>query len=371
MKKFFKKLLSKKLKKINQDIKKLDKKESFDISPEELHFEITYACNSRCIMCDIWGKYHGNPETIREEMTFGEIKNFVDKSKYLKGLKLVLFSGGEPFLREDIVDICGYFVRKFPSISVGILSNCFNTGLTLDKIREIMDRCSPKNFWIGSSLDGLNEKHEEVRGVRGSFKTLVETTDLVKKEFPNIKISLNFTLTARNYRELLPSFNFAKDRGFGFSAQFAVPWEGVEKFTYDKAQLLEIRKQTEIIMEEILRSYHINGIFDYLTHHINSELLANLYYWNGLVAYQENPQRFLRYCVAGKRFAMFSPFGDLYFCPLLKYSIVGNIKQDDFDNLWVSAEAQKVRSSINKGSCHCWLNCTVYPNVVEALNTGT
>ena len=348
------KLLSRSLKRVNSGLEKLEKEKDSDISPQELHFELTHSCNSKCIMCDIWNKYHRDPQLKREEITLKEIVNFVEKSDYLKKLKLVLFSGGEPFLREDIVAICGYFIQKFPSISVGILTNCFDTELTLNRIKEIMDKYSPRDLWIGSSLDGIGERHDEIRGVKGSFNALIKTLDLIKKEFSNIKISLNFTLTTRNYFELLPSFKLAKERGLDFSAQFAIPWRGVEKFAWDKVQLQEIRQQVEIIMEEIAGN-------------CRSESLPHLYYWNGLVAYQEQPQRFFKRCVAGARYAMLSPFGDLYFCPILKHSIVGNIRKNDFDALWVSREASDIRDSINKGLCHCWLNCTVYPNVAEAL----
>lgn len=38
-----------------------------------------------------------------------------------------------------------------------------------------------------------------------------------------------------------------------------------------------------------------------------------------------------------------------------------------FDTLWISNGANKIRQFINGGHCHCWLNCTIYPNAGEAI----
>jgi MoaA/NifB/PqqE/SkfB family radical SAM enzyme len=54
------------------------------IPPEELHFELTYNCNTSCIMCNL--KYLKDKN--RKEITFEEIKNFIESSKYLKDINL-------------------------------------------------------------------------------------------------------------------------------------------------------------------------------------------------------------------------------------------------------------------------------------------
>ena len=40
---------------------------------EELHFELTYQCNQRCVMCNIWNRYKLNPLLIKEEISFNKI----------------------------------------------------------------------------------------------------------------------------------------------------------------------------------------------------------------------------------------------------------------------------------------------------------
>ena len=336
---------------------------------EELHFELTYQCNQKCVMCNIWNRYKLDPSLKKEELSFDEIKGFVEKSDYLKKIKLVIFSGGEPFLRDDIVGLCGYFSNHYPNISIGILSNLFNTHLTMEKLQEINDLYHPRDLWIGSSLDGLDEKHDEIRGVNGAFKGSLNTIQAIKAKFPSVRVCLNFTLTTRNYGELLPAFRFAKDWGIDFSAQFAVPWENAESYSWNSEILEEIEEKIDIILQEIIEDYRAKGILQEMTESIDIGLLSKLYYWKGLTLYQKNPHRFFRRCVAGAKFAIFSPNGDIYFCPILKGRIVGNIRDYNyyFDTLWISNQGNKIREFINRGRCHCWLNCTIYPNAVEAM----
>lgn len=336
---------------------------------EELHFELTYECNQRCVMCDIWNRYRVNPQLKKRELALDEIRRFVENSEYLKRIKLVILSGGEPFLRDDIVDLCGYFLNRYPGLSLGILSNLFHTRLVSEKLSQINSLYHPQSLWIGSSLDGLNEKHDEIRGVNGAFNALIRTIELIKSDLPNIGICLNLTLTTRNYRELLPAFRLAKDGKIDFSAQFAVPWENAERYHWNSKVLEDIEEAINVIAQEIIEEYSARGPLNKITKTLDVGLLSKLYYWKGLVSYQKNPRRFFKRCVAGAKFAIFSPNGDLYFCPILKNKVVGNIRDYDysFDSLWTADAGNKIRESINEGLCHCWLNCTIYPNAGEAI----
>ena len=97
------------------------------IGPQELHLELTFKCNSRCIMCDLWGKTDN-----RAELGFKEITSFVKKSKLLKDIKKVVLSGGEPWLREDFSEICNFFLKLYPESSIGILTNLLEKALSFN-----------------------------------------------------------------------------------------------------------------------------------------------------------------------------------------------------------------------------------------------
>jgi Iron-sulfur cluster-binding domain len=99
-------------------------------------------------------------------------------------------------------------------------------------------------------------------------------------------------------------------------------------------------------------------------------LLLRLQYLKGLMEYERDPRRIFPHCPAPYRYAMISPSGDLYFCPKLKEMVVGNIRESPFDELWLSGRAEKIRRHINSGACHCWLNCTSYINIADAIKKG-
>ena len=114
------------------------------------------------------------------------------------------------------------------------------------------------------------------------------------------------------------------------------------------------------VIEDHIREYESSKIDE-------KELMAKIFYLSGLVDYQRNPRRVFKRCVAGRRFTTISPEGKIYFCPLLKNNIIGDLRDKPFDEIWTGREARSLRKKIDRGFCHCWLNCTIYPNAREAL----
>ena len=81
-------------------------------------------------------------------------------------------------------------------------------------------------------------------------------------------------------------------------------------------------------------------------------------------------KRFFHNCPCGEKYAMLDPYGNLYFCPVHKDLVAGNIMKDGFDALWVSKQAEEIRNFFNKKTCHCWLTCTNGSMIGDAINTG-
>lgn len=351
-----------KLQKFIEDIKiKNDVVNRVTGCPSELHIELTHRCNSRCVMCDLW------PQGLKskdKELSLGEIEKLVRGSSYLRDIKTVILSGGEPFLREDFVDICGLFTKYLPDASLNILTNGLDTDFILDKIGGVIKRFFPRKLIIGSSIDGIEDVHDGIRGVKGSFVRMKETAELIKR-INDIEYCLNFTITPQNYNQLMPCYRFSKDMGARFSAQFVVKKEVKYDFSWEASQLDEIETMVRDIIIDLLEGRSIEEITQ--SPLANLGLISQVYYWLNLVEYEKTPRRILPYCPAGRRFAMFTPYGDLFFCPLLKHRVVGNIRDASFDELWVSKEASDVCDFISSGRCHCWLVCIVAPVVGDMM----
>ncbi len=354
-----------------EHVRRIVDKESPAVGPageagiREIFLEITYRCDQKCLMCDVWPRYLKAPELRDRELTMEEIKGLVTGSRRFDSLELAVLTGGEPFLRPDLPEIAGFFLEKFPSLTLVLLTNGFNTGPILNALREIEERWGLSRVCLGSSLDGIGETHDRVRGCPGAFKALEETIERVRRGWSSLSLSLNFTLTPLNYRELLPAFEFARGRGIDFSAQFPISWEGAKHFSWEKDELAEVERSIGSIIRELVGDKQkAEGEAELLRDY---EFLSKIYYWQGLAEYGKSPRRLFAYCQAGSECAMFDPQGGLYLCPLFKHDTLGNIREKGFEEIWGSVETEELRERIRTGQCHCWLNCMVYSFAYRAL----
>ena len=74
----------------------------------------TYYCNSRCTMCSIWELYRKDRSRASAELSLEDIRVIFSSRRFL-GLRSIALTGGEPFLRRDLVDIAGYFLTQHPT----------------------------------------------------------------------------------------------------------------------------------------------------------------------------------------------------------------------------------------------------------------
>lgn len=185
-----------------------------------LNFAVTYLCNSRCVMCSIWRKYKDNPELFKHELSLSEIESSL-QSKYLRHLQGIGITGGEPFLRKDFVDLVGLFIARYPDAFIGVATNGLNPKLIVNKTEEILDIYKPKQrFSISIGLDGIGEKHNEMRGIGNAYESVMETVKTLQEEF-DINIGFDFTVTPQNYTDLLRVYELSKKSGVKFLAGFA------------------------------------------------------------------------------------------------------------------------------------------------------
>jgi len=175
------------------------------ISPKSILFPviwITNRCNLRCKMCDQWKT---DPKIISKELTTKEWYSFVD-SAYRMHVAVIVITGGEPFLREDIFDILRYIYKKGIACHV-----CTNGSLldenTIDKLRDL------KLDSISISLDSDREEiHNEMRGI-DCFDKVVKGIKLLRHSIQEIKIGINCVITKRNFHDLYRIVPFVENLG--------------------------------------------------------------------------------------------------------------------------------------------------------------
>lgn len=138
------------------------------VCPQTVQFSLTSRCNLRCRMCSIAGR---QPE--EEELSTACIKGLIGQAAAW-GVKEVLFTGGEPFLRADIYELCSYAAEK------GMRSIITTNGTLLD--RDSCRRLAGSGAGhVHFSLDGMEETHDYLRG-KGTFAAAVKAFELLQEE---------------------------------------------------------------------------------------------------------------------------------------------------------------------------------------------
>lgn len=127
---------------------------------------VTNVCNLRCPHC-----YTEGGQILKNELNIDEIKSVIDQLAKLKTLYL-FFTGGEPFIRKDIVAILNYTNRKKIGISISTNGQLVS--------REILDRLKELNFDLFQiSIEGTEKVHDEIVG-RETYKKTIKAVVLAK-----------------------------------------------------------------------------------------------------------------------------------------------------------------------------------------------
>ena len=114
----------------------------------------------------------------------------------------MLFSGGEPLVRQDLPELASYATEK--GMRAVISTN--GTLITKEKARELK---AINLSYVGISLDGAEEIHDKFRGVPNSFKKALEGLENCKAE--GLKVGLRFTINKRNVVEIPKVFKLLRE----------------------------------------------------------------------------------------------------------------------------------------------------------------
>ncbi|WP_043934814.1 TIGR04053 family radical SAM/SPASM domain-containing protein [Bacillus sp. EB01] len=136
----------------------------FNENPFIVIWELTRACQLKCLHCRAEAQYMRDPR----ELSFKEGKNLIDQIYDMQNPMLV-FTGGDPLMRKDVFDIAKYAVEKGVRVSMTPSATPNVTKEAIEKAKEV-----GLSRWA-FSLDGPNaEVHDHFRGTAGSFDLTLE-----------------------------------------------------------------------------------------------------------------------------------------------------------------------------------------------------
>lgn len=153
--------------------------------------KITSRCNLRCRMCDYWKtEDEAALDTDAWKRVLGEL--------VAEGCRKVHFSGGEPFLRRDLVEILAHGADL--GLKINVTTN--GTLVTREAARRLVDASVNA---VSVSLDGPTAAlHDAIRGIDGSFKRSLRTLRRLRRfgrgRDKPLRLRINVVLMRDNYR---------------------------------------------------------------------------------------------------------------------------------------------------------------------------
>ncbi len=304
--------------------------------PSSIHLCVTHNCCLSCKHCDIWKiKDEG------KELTTEQLKDAIFRLKKWLGSFNLNISGGEPFLRDDLIDVI-----KF-SQKIGVAITVTTNGVLINKeMAERIAKSGIKNLNI--SLDGFEERHDYIRNKKGVYDKAIKAINYFK-DF-NIPIYLATVITKHNLEELSNIVGWAKTNNLdginfqplmqNFGAEYDANWHSKSEFWPEDEEKIEnsINKIIELKKKGMLIINSIKQL----------ELMK---------VYFKNPceHASLR-CIVGEKNFSINEYGDVMLCFFKKP--IGNIMKEYPKNIWDSEEAKIRREQIDLCKRNCdLLNC--------------
>lgn len=152
-------------------------------------WNMTQRCNLKCVHCYA---HAVEPSNHKDPISTEQAKAIIDDLAQF-GAPVILFSGGEPLVREDLVELAKYATSK--GMRAVISTN--GTLITKAKAKELKE---VGLSYVGISLDGAEEVHDKFRAVPGSYKMALKGVENCQAE--GLKVGLRFTINKRNASEV-------------------------------------------------------------------------------------------------------------------------------------------------------------------------
>ena len=157
-------------------------------------------------MCNIWKNKQG------QEVVYADLKKIFSDAFYSE-VSGVGITGGEPTLREDLVELYKACIDFLPNLKhLSIITNCIKTEEVKTQLLLVNNLCKAHNinFSVMVSLDGFGEVHDKIRGRVGNFESAIEVIRYVREEL-KIPISFGATISKENVWEIDELLDFAKE----------------------------------------------------------------------------------------------------------------------------------------------------------------
>ncbi len=319
--------------------------------PSVISFTLTNACNLRCRMCGQWseeGYVRADKQRLRHELTLADWKRLVDELAQHNVASLLL-RGGETFMFPGIADLLDYIHSKELFISID------TNGTMLKQFAADIVRVGKIHLTI--SMDGPEEIHDLVRGVKGTFKRIAEGVAAIHAEETRqdrkISLSLNFTICADSYRYMAALPDEARSLGIGVVC--IVPYYYFPE-SVGHAYELEMKSQFGCPAYSWVGFHHETSGVDFGTFQQQltqyRETLGEVYSFPYMTFTENDYRQWFadattpvgpQHCTNVEKLIDIQPDGRANFCVDFPDFAFGNVKEATLEQVWNSPEAERFR----------------------------
>lgn len=305
-------------------------------APFQIVWNITKACNFKCIHC-----YENAGKKADDELTTDEIIEGIDKLSRL-GVASIAFSGGEPTVHPGIIDLIKHASED--GMYVSMATNGFKTA-KIERAKEFADAGLE---FVQISLDGLNpETHDNFRGVPNSWNRAVQSI----KNFLELGVfvEVSTTVTQENYEEIPGMIDFMRELG----VEWFMLYNFIPTGSGSEVRDLDLTPKQRNELLKLIYEENGKGNMQILSTApqfadvaVSMESDSNLVPTHFFNPEYTNPAMkeladFVGGCGAGRFYMSVEPNGDMFPCVFFPHDDVlklGNIKKADLEDMWCNNE---------------------------------
>jgi 12,18-didecarboxysiroheme deacetylase len=317
-------------------------------------WNVTRRCNLKCVHCYA----HARDENFPDELSTAEGKSVLDDLAQF-GAPVVLFSGGEPLMRQDLIELADYAVGR--GMRAVISTN--GTLITPSVAQQLK---SVGLSYVGISLDGLQEVNDRFRGVKGAFRMALDGITACQEA--GIKVGLRFTMNRLNVQEIPAIFDLLEEHDVPRVCFYHLVYAGRgSKLMSEDLSHEETRKAVDLIIDRTADLHRRGKPKEVLT--VDNHADGPYLYQRMLREGSERSGDVLKLLQmnegnsSGWGFGCVSWDGAVYADQFWRHTELGNVRKRPFSEIWTDLSNPLVAKLKNKklhvkGRCATcnWLN---------------
>jgi MoaA/NifB/PqqE/SkfB family radical SAM enzyme len=324
-----------------------------------VHF-VTNRCNARCSFCFL---DFDDSDIYKGQLSLEEIERFTQTLG--PQFKIVYLTGGEPFLRTDLVDIARSYLRNSTVETIFVSSNGSLPKRVRGYAETLTSEFPDRRLTFSFSVDDLPERHGVIRKIDGLFDSVLESYHAVREVGGATDANVTITVSLENHENILDIYeHLVEERGVRSITTNPVRDEGVYKTPrpQKKKILASYLKLTERIRRDLasgrLEGYDPGTFQGRLANRKNTilhDILEDIYL----------EPKYVSPCRSGSLFGVLQADGTVRPCEILDHEY-GNIRDYDYDflKLWNDRFASDGRRWILDTNCHCTYECAWAFNIL-------